>query len=170
MYELEKDLTIDFSQLDVEWINLPSIYFKYREETDYIEIKMRKKKMKLDFEMSSLDGRIRLDPKNYIGVEKPTETQIRCFIESDDKVYAIREEMLELEKRKKLLSSACQALEMKRDALKNLVQLLNGEYFTTKRIGVSVDNELSINMNTERRNIRREIKQRMNSTTKENEK
>lgn len=172
MSVLEKDLTIDFSRLDVEWINLPSLYFKYREETDYLETRMRKKKLKLEFETSQLDGKIRLDPKNYIGVEKPTETQIRCFIESDENIYSIKSEMLELEKKKKLLASACSALEMKRDALKNLVQLLNGEYFTTKAIGPSVPvaENGSCDMNIERRNIRREIKERMNSKQKENEK
>lgn len=170
MSSLEKDLTIDFSRLDVEWINLPSLYFKYREETDHIEIRMRKKKMMLDFEMSQLDGRVRLDPKNYIGVEKPTETQIKCFIESDEKIFTIRTEILELEKKRKLLASACQSLEMKRDALKNLVQLLNGEYFSTKRISVQAEGEVPFASDIERRNIRREIKERMNSTKKENEK
>lgn len=169
MNPLEKDLTIDFSQLDIEWINLPSLYFKYREETDYLEVQARKKKLKLDFEISRLDGQIRLDPKNYIGVEKPTETQIKCFIDSDENIFSIKCEMLEIEKKKKLLSSACQALEMKRDALKNLVQLLNGEYFTTKRINVPSDEKGVVGLDIERRNIRREIKQRMNSTKKENE-
>lgn len=166
--ELEKDLSIDPNRLDAEWIKLPGLYFKYREEADYLDSLARKKKMQIEYEGSQLDASVRLDPRQYLGVEKPTEAQVRCFIEGNENIFKLKEEMFEIEKKKKLVISACSSLEMKRDALKNLVQLLNGEYFSTKRIdGVMtpfVDNEKQ----TVQRNIRREIRGRMNKK-KENE-
>ena len=44
MSALEKDLTIDPAKLDVEWINLPSLYFAYREEADYLMFECEKRK------------------------------------------------------------------------------------------------------------------------------
>ena len=101
--ELEKDLTINIENLIEEWIQLPSIYFAYREEADYLDISMRKQKMKLDFAIAELDGKVRKEPAIYLGVEKPTENQIKCYIESHEDVFSIREKMLETEKKRKLL-------------------------------------------------------------------
>lgn len=161
MNELEKDLTIDPSRLDIEWIGLPSIYFKYREEEDDTEMRMRKLKLKIDFEVSKLDGQIRLDPSSFTKSEKPTESQIKCCIESNESIFELRMKMLDLEKRKKLLSSASSALEMKRDALKNLVTLLTGEYFSTKTYSKKDGETIEGNFNS-KRNVRREIRERMN--------
>ena len=123
--------------------------------------------MKLDFEMAKLDSVVRLDPKEYLGVEKPTEAQIRCYIEANDLIYQIKEEVIEIDKKKKLLASACSALEMKRDALKNLVQLMNGEYFTTKRSDGLVNSAIADDRKETKRNVRREIRERMNNQTEE---
>lgn len=159
---LDKDLTIDIERLDSEWISLPSTYYLYREEADYLDIKLRKLKIKLDFSVAELDGKVRLDPKQYFGVDKTTETQIRSYIESNENILAIKEEMLEVEKKKKLLSSACEALEMKRDALKNLVVLMNGEYFSTKSVKIDFNDVVAKNNEESKRNIRREMRDRLN--------
>lgn len=164
---LTTDLTININCLDAEWLTLPSLYFKYREESDYLDIRLRKAKMKLDFESAKLDSQIRSDPKNYFNIEKPTETQIRCFIQSSDMAFEIENEIIELERKKKVLASAIASLEMKRDALKNLTQLLNGEYFTTRRVDKDVLQHMEKNQDIEKRNIRREMRVRMNKTTKE---
>lgn len=159
---LEKDLTIDISRMDSEWITLPSLYFKYREEGDYLDIRLRKLKIELDFETAKLDGLVRGDPLTYVGVEKPTEAQIRCYIGSSDKVFEIQEKILIVEKKRKLLASAVAGLEMKRDSLKYLTQLINGEYFTTRCSDGNVLAHIASNSETTKRNIRREIRKRMN--------
>ena len=159
---ISKDLTIDPERLDSEWIALPSLYYQYREECDFLDIRARKKKIQLEFEMSKLDGQIRLDPIAHLGVEKPTEAQIRCFIESNEKVYGIRCEMLEIEKKRKLVASVCAGLEMKRDALKNLVQLTNSEYYSIRRTNGELLKEIMNESNATKRTVRREIKSRLN--------
>lgn len=159
---LEKDLTIDIQRMDSEWITLPSLYFKYREEGDYLDIRLRKLKIELDFETAKLDGTVRSDPMTYVGVEKPTEAQIRCYIASSDKIFELQGKILELEKKRKLLASACAGLEMKRDSLKYLTQLINGEYFTTRCSDKSMLAHIASNGEKTKRNIRREIRKRMN--------
>lgn len=166
---LEKDLTIDIQRMDTEWITLPSLYFKYREEGDYLDIRLRKLKIKLDFETAKLDGLVRADPMSYVGVEKPTEAQIRCYIGSSDEVFEIQTKILELEKKRKLLASAVAGLEMKRDSLKYLTQLINGEYFTTRCTDGKVLASIASDSEKTKRNIRREIRKRMNPQNSQEE-
>ena len=164
--ELEKDLTINIENLIEEWIQLPSIYFAYREEADYLDISMRKQKMKLDFAIAELDGKVRKEPAIYLGVEKPTENQIKCYIESHEDVFSIREKMLETEKKRKLLVSACNALEMKKDALKNLTNLQNSEYFSLSSVKTDFTDIVQNGQEKVSRNIRREILGRLNNNNK----
>ena len=159
---ISKDLTIDPERLDAEWIVLPSVYYQYREEADILDIRARKKKLQLDFEMAKLDGEVRLEPVARLGVEKPTEAQIRCYIESHETIYNIRCEMLEIEKKKKMVASICSGLEMKRDALKNLVQLINSEYYSIRRTNGELTKDLGDINATAKRIVRRDVKSRLN--------
>lgn len=164
MNELERDLTVNPDKLDVEWMLLPSLYFKYREEADYVDTLLSKKKMELDIAIAELDRKIRATPKSILGIDKPTENSIRSCIDCDIEINGIKTEYIDLTKRRKLLASAISALEMKRDSLKNLVSLYNGEYFSSKPVNGIGD----INAG-DRRNIRREIKARIAGENNEKE-
>lgn len=161
MNELEKDLSIDTQRLDAEWTKLPLLYFRYREEMDYVDTLIKKEKLRLDCEIAKADAEARLTPKVILLVEKPTETQIKNYVESKPGIVEIKEKIIDLTKRQKLFASAVSGLEMKRDALKNLVQIMNSEYFTTRNneeVQQAVNPELEIS----KRNLRREVKMRLN--------
>ena len=164
MNELEKDLTINPDKLDVEWMLLPSLYFKDREEADYVDTLLAKKKMELDVAMAELDQKIRATPKSILGVDKPTENGIKAYVDSDVGINRIKSEYIDLTKRRKLLASAITALEMKRDSLKNLVLLYNGEYFSSRPVSGIGDVSAG-----DKRNIRREIKARITGDNNEKE-
>lgn len=163
MNELEKDLSIDIDRLGSEWLLLPSMYFKYREEADYVDTLIAKKKVELDVAIAELDQKVRATPKSYLGTEKPTEGCIKSFVDCDVEINGIKSEYIDLNKRRKLLSSAIAALEIKRDSLKNLVTLYNSEYFSSRPMDGQSDNA------GDRRNIRREIKARIAGENNEKE-
>ena len=162
MNELEKDLTIDVQRLDSEWIKLPSLYFAYREEADKLDAMLRKAKVDLEIETSKADTEYRQHPRQYFGCDKATEAQVKNAVEADSHVVEVKLRIVDLTKRRAIVLSAVAALEMKRDSLKNLVALQNSEYFVSKPI-LPEDDSGNGGFEAQRRNIRREIRDRLKS-------
>lgn len=162
MAELEQDLNVDLTRLDAEWVKLPQLYFKYREEADYVESSIQRKKLDLEQKAATVDKDVRQNPELYLGEKKYTEAMVKAFVDSAPDVVAVKEELLNLGKKKRLLASAIAALEIKKDSLKNLTTLYASEYFVS-----SPGDGSGTLPDVSKKNIRREIKNRMKESNNE---
>ena len=97
---VKDDLIINPMQLDEEWAKLPILYHTYMEEAESIDARIRTKKMTLERTDAELDRSLRV--KADAEGRKVTEMQIKCSIASNTKRHGLQNEILELEKNKKL--------------------------------------------------------------------
>lgn len=134
----EKDVSIDDSALDVEWLAQSSLTFKYCK----IEADARKAlddaKARLDIIKAELDQDIRANPESF-GLPKVTESAIGNAISASKKCKDAEEEVRQASYELNMAQAAVRSIYAKKDALENLVRLHGQQYFA----GPSVPRDLS---------------------------
>ena len=152
----EKDMEIDESALDIEWLEQPTLLFKYGKEKANIEYKANKQKEKLEYEKAKLDIDIRTNHGKY-GLEKVTETGIANVI-ATHKIYLEEKEMYnELLHDLNLITVALNAINTKKYALENLVKLHGMNYFA----GPEVPRELTNIRKNKQEQVNKEANQKV---------
>ena len=111
-------LQIDIDQLDLEWLQQPIKYMKYAEEAE--RLKIEKEALKAD-----LDEQARISMENA-GI-KISEAKVDAWINRNN---TYQELSLELA----LAQSMVKALDQKKYALQDLVQLWLGGYYSTPSV------------------------------------
>lgn len=161
---MNNDLRINVDELDKEWMMLPQIYGEYSERAELVDIELRKAKMRYDMRRADISKHIRENSKEYAaeyGVSSLTEGFISTLIDSDQEVKDIALEIISLERDKRMYAVAVKGLEMKRDALKNLTNLFQAEYFSIPGVTRRVEEYRAEQDKFEGRDIRREVKKRL---------
>lgn len=126
--DYEKDVQIDPTALDVEWLNQADLMLKYSKYCADKKKEMDEEKEKLDFIRATLDLKIRSSSELF-GLAKPTESSIQSTIllqkeyQEQSKKYALAKYEYDV------ASGAVRAIDQKKTALENLVKLLSVSYF-----------------------------------------
>jgi len=135
----EKDVNIDETALDVEWLEQPNLMLKYtRNEADALK-QVDLIKEKLGYIKSELDKQIREDPEKF-GIAKITETVILNTIQMQDEYKDVMEELIEAQYECNIAKGATKAVQQRKDALQSLVTLYGQNYFA----GPKVPRDLSV--------------------------
>lgn len=166
---MNNDLRINVDELDQEWMMLPQIYGEYCEKTELVDIELRKAKMRYDMRRADVSKHIRENAKDYCaeyGVSTLTEGFITTLIDSDKELQQMQLDMLAMERNKRLLTTAVKGLEMKRDALKNLTNLFQAEYFSIPGVTRRIEEYKKTQDRFEGRDIRKEVKLRLRNSRK----
>lgn len=158
---VSKDTTINPQQLDVEWIVLPELFYKYGEEFDLTEFELKKLKMKLDVLEATLDRKFRQIDRNSTSKKSITEGQIKACIKINPEWQELQEKILETELRKKNIQTVCKALEFKKDALKQLVTLYTNEYYSSPTTDSDGAAYLGKQNEVSQKNVRKDIKRNL---------
>jgi hypothetical protein len=87
--EYEKDLFIDESSLDVEWLNQPLMMFRYTRERAKAEKEVSRLKRKLKVTAATLDKDIRTNPSDYKITVKLTEEVVKNAVLCDEEYQEI---------------------------------------------------------------------------------
>lgn len=148
----EKDMFIDDSALDVEWLEQPSLMFKY---STYEAEKEREKdlaKEALDLVKADLDRNIRENPDKY-GIAKVTETVILNTIITQDEYKEAYHKFLDIQYEYNIAKVAVRAVAQRKDALENLVRLHGQQYFAGPRVPRNLKEEVE-----KRRSIQKRIR------------
>lgn len=136
--DYEKDISIDDSALDVEWLQQASLTIKYCQ----IEAQARKAvddaKARLDVVQAELDLDIRSNPEKH-GLTKVTESAIKNAILLTQEYKDAQEELHQAQYEMNMAQGATRAIYAKKDALENLVRLHGQQYFA----GPSIPRDLS---------------------------
>jgi hypothetical protein len=134
----EKDISIDENALDIEWLEQPSLVFKYSQWSAKCKLEVDRASEKLNIIKAELDQKVREDPEKY-GVSKVTENAISNAIISHSKYQDAKADYLDKKYEAEMAQAAVWALNDKKAALENLVRLNGQNYFA----GPSVPRDLS---------------------------
>jgi hypothetical protein len=125
---VKDDIRLNPNELDKQWADLADQFHNYSEEGDLIESEIKFKKLELELLEADLDLKIRNKPADF-NIDKLTESGVKSSIRMNQIWRDLNYEILELEKQRKLMASACRALEMKKEALKSIQALYLSEFY-----------------------------------------
>lgn len=148
----EKDMFIDDSALDVEWLEQPSLMFKYSTHEAEKERERDLAKEALDLVKADLDRNIRENPDKY-GIAKVTETVILNTIITQDEYKEAYHKFLDIQYEYNIAKVAVRAVAQRKDALENLVRLHGQQYFAGPRVPRNLKEEVE-----KRRSIQKRIR------------
>ena len=136
--DYEKDVNIDESALDVEWLQQPSLMKRYADMATKAERNEALKKESLDLLRAQFDLLIRKTPEDF-KIDKITEAVVANTILTLEDYQEANKEYLEAKFERKNADNAVKAIEQKKTALENLVKLHGQQYFA----GPSVPRDLN---------------------------
>lgn len=139
--DFEKDIKIDESALDIEWLNQSSLTLKFcRLEAD-LKREVDKKEIELGLIRADLDRRIRLDPEGFEITTKITETVINNIIISSEEYMECNEVVLDARYEYSVARGAVKAIDSKKTSLENLVKLFGQQYFAGPNVPRDISKE-----------------------------
>ena len=136
--DYEKDIKIEQSALDVEWLQQSTLTFRYTKHAAQMGLELTKVKEQMNLVRAELDKKIRKNPNDY-GLEKVTETPVANAILEQKEFQAIQSKYNDAVYEYDIAQGAVRALADKKSALENLVRLHGQSYFA----GPSVPRDLS---------------------------
>jgi hypothetical protein len=119
---------IDEHRLDKEWVNQPTLFFTWARKLADARQQLEEAKASLDVVYAELDNAIRERPGKY-GLEKITESAIKQLIPSQAPYAEALAAVNTTKHRVDVLQAAVTALEHRKRALENLVDLHGQNYF-----------------------------------------
>lgn len=123
-------LEIDIDSLDEEWVGQSPLYFRYAKKLADARDRLERRKTELDLVYAECDRDIRKNPKKY-KLAKISETAIKSAIYEHPEYREIQDIVHKAKHRVDVLGAAVQALEHRKRALENLVELHGQSYFAT---------------------------------------
>ncbi len=123
-------LHIDKHLLDEEWVNQPKLYFEYASELAQARMELEEVKAEFDVVKAETDLNIRSNPTDYELPEKTTEVMIGKALILTDEYAAAQKDVFTVKHRVDILSGAVTALDHRKKALENLVDLHGRSYFS----------------------------------------
>lgn len=131
----ERDMEIDESALDVEWLEQPNLVMRYSRNEAETERRKDLAKESLDLVRAKLDKDIRINPELFgLGDLKITETVVSNAIISHEDYKEAYKEYLDANYEYTLAKNAMKAVVQRKDALENLVRLHGQNYFAGPKV------------------------------------
>ena len=124
----EKDLTIDSEALDVEWLGQAELMRRYTHHAANMKKGMDEAKEQMDVAKAQLDMGIRSAPNKY-GLEKVTEGALQSLILLQPQCQKLSQAYIDAKYEYDIAVGAVRSMDQRKDALENLVRLLNASYF-----------------------------------------
>lgn len=151
--EYEKDLFIDESALDVEWLGQPMLMVKYSRELASAEREVARLKEKISVEQAKLDKEIRTNPEKYGLYDiKITEAVVTNAIVTNKEFRKLKDELIDANYEVGMLKGAVDAVKQRKDALQDLVKLHGQQYFAGPTMPRNLSFEVEQKMKKEKSN------------------
>lgn len=137
----EKDITIDESALDIEWINQPTLALKYSKNWAKKANELNKLEEGIKLIRSELIYEVTSDPEKYLGKgSKTTGPVIEAYYRNHKRHKEQKDKIVQAQYDLNIAESAKKEISITRKvALENLVKLLGLNYFA----GPSIPRDLS---------------------------
>jgi hypothetical protein len=124
----EKDVRIDETALDIEWLEQPTLMRKYTKHLAEMQKVEDTTKIEMELIWAELDIKIRKNPEEF-GLTKITETAIKNNILILDEYKEVNEAYIDAIFNKNIAKGVVNSIQQKKDALENLVKLHGQSYF-----------------------------------------
>ncbi len=147
------DITIDQNALDLEWLDQPSLAFKYAEHASEMRRIVDVAKEDLDLVCAELDREIRKNPNDF-EIEKVTETLVSNTIKMQEQYKEANNKYIEANYEYRVAMAAVEAINQKKASLENLVKLNGQAYFASPSVPRDIDKEWEQREKTKRSNQR----------------
>jgi DNA repair ATPase RecN len=129
----EKDLYIDDSALDIEWLDQSMLFMKYARYLAETRRTADEAKQYIEIVKAELDKAVRENPEKF-KLDKVTDKAIDAIIATDKKYKDAYQVYLEAKYEADMASSAVSAFNMRKEALENLVKLNGQQYFSGPKV------------------------------------
>lgn len=173
--DIETDRQIDPDALDVEWLEQANRFYKYSDALDEatkvrndLKAQLDKKKEEIDQTKAQLELEIRADPEAF-ELEKATDSSVKAAVLASDRYatvldefFDLREELNDAQNTVNKLYTDVNTMQEKKESLKNLVVLLNQQYFSTPVVPRNLTEEYQRHQKTKKtqRQSREKVKKR----------
>jgi hypothetical protein len=128
MNNLELDLKIDETALDIEWLEQPDLMRKYTKKEADARQALDLAEDNLTLQEAKLDKEIRENPEEF-GIAKITETVVRNTIISQPAHQEAKQAVIEARYEHNVLRGIVESVRNRKSALENLVILHGQSYF-----------------------------------------
>lgn len=139
-FNYQKEVEIDESSLDLEWLNHPSKVLKVTELQAQLKKELDMASEELSCIKAELDLAIRRDPRKY-GIEKITETAIGSATQMDENYQEATQKVIDARYEYQNAQGAVTAFDHRKSSLENLVKLLNQGYFAGPSLPRNISEE-----------------------------
>ena len=126
--DYEKDIRIDETALDVEWLEQAGLMIKYTRHAAQARMELDQSKQALDIVKAEIDKDIRELPEDY-GLTKVTDNAVAATIITQEEYKEAFQEYLDAKYEADMAQGAVQAFQQRKDALQELVRLHGQSYF-----------------------------------------
>lgn len=126
--DYDKDIEIDDTALDLEWLDQASLMLKYTKHFAKTRKQLDEAKENLDVIKAELDKDIRNNPDDY-GIDKITESVVQNTILLQPGYKLANKKVIDCKYEVDIAIAATRAFEQRKDALENLVRLHGQQYF-----------------------------------------
>ncbi|MFA5525873.1 MAG: hypothetical protein WC992_03520 [Acholeplasmataceae bacterium] len=138
--DYERDVRIDESALDVEWLNQPSLALKYARLSAYWNDMVRRLDERKKTIRSELILKVNANPAALLGKDKPNAGDIEAYYRADTGYQSVVSELNDAMKESEYANLAKDEIcYTRKKALENLVVLHGQQYFA----GPTVPRDLS---------------------------
>lgn len=126
--DYEREITIDETQLDIEWLEQPGLMLRYSRHLAMMRRELDKSKQDLDIAKAETDKDIRQHPEKH-KLEKITEGAVAAAILLAKDYQDAFQNYLDAKFEADMAQGAVVAFEQRKTALENLVKLNGQQYF-----------------------------------------
>ena len=132
-FDYKTDIRMDRNQLDIEWLEQPSLYMRYAEAC--IESMFERDRLAdlIDVTAAEVEAEVRTNPESY-GIEKITEAAVKSAVVLEPRVIEAKENYNKAKKEAALLTAAERAIDRRKASLERLTDLYIAGYWSTPRI------------------------------------
>lgn len=131
-------LQIDEHQLDIEWKNQPSLYYKAASKLADVRQRYDEAKAELDLCYAGLSLQIRDNP-DIFELNKVTDKSVEACILTQKEYRMAQKELWDAKHKVDVFQARVTALDHRKKALENLVSLRLAEYFSEPRANKTED-------------------------------
>lgn len=137
----EEDIKIDPDQLDIEWLEQPSLFMKYSHHLAMVRKTLDESKQTLDIARAETDKKIRDNPAKYLSDGKVTETAVSNAVLKHPMYQEAYSNYLEAKYEADMAQGAVNAFDHRKTALENLVRLFGQQYFAGPKLPRNLSQE-----------------------------
>jgi hypothetical protein len=124
---------IDMNQLHTAWLSQPKRYHDAAMELAEARAEWEYSKTRRDVLLAELQMKIRRDPEVY-GLSKPTDKSVEATLTALPQYTKIENAVTDAKHKVDVCQAHVDALDHRKKALENLVQLEGRDYFSTPRV------------------------------------